>query len=212
MIEPQKMSTKELLNTLSRYDSRRKVKNTRRKLVKLGLGKTAIKQNISKNELKQAQKLQEKSIDELKAIARLRRIKNTEKLTKEDLIVSLLKSESSALEHNYMKNFNNNNTNDDTYDDKIRGKITDIRMILSRLGNIVTKNDRKKIKRELYEIEKKKKLSSRKKKETYDHLFELVNTFNKKETYQYHDRDDQDYYRIRDIRLLEMNLTNGKFR
>ena len=212
MIEPQKMSTKELLNTLSRYDSRRKVKNTRRKLVKLGLGKTAIKQNISKNELNQAQKLQEKSIDELKAIARLRRIKNSEKLTKEDLIMSLLKSESSTLEHNYMKHFNNNNTNDDTYDDKIRGKITDIRMILSRLGNIVTKNDRKKIKRELYEIEKKKKLSSRKKKETYDHLFELVNTFNKKETYQYHDRDDQDYYRIRDIRLLEMNLTNGKFR
>ena len=126
--------------------------------------------------------------------------------------MSLLKSESSTLEHNYMKHFNNNNTNDDTYDDKIRGKITDIRMILSRLGNIVTKNDRKKIKRELYEIEKKKKLSSRKKKETYDHLFELVNTFNKKETYQYHDRDDQDYYRIRDIRLLEMNLTNGKFR
>ena len=212
MIEPQKMSTKELLNTLSRYDSRRKVKNTRRKLVKLGLGKTAIKQNISKNELNQAQKLQEKSIDELKAIARLRRIKNSDKLTKEDLIMSLLKSESSTLEHNYMKHFNNNNTNDDTYDDKIRGKITDIRMILSRLGNIVTKNDRKKIKRELYEIEKKKKLSSRKKKETYDHLFELVNTFNKKETYQYHDRDDQDYYRIRDIRLLEMNLTNGKFR
>ena len=29
-------------------------------------------------------------------------------------------------------------------------------MILSRLGNIVTKNDRKKFKRELYEIEKKK--------------------------------------------------------
>ena len=212
MREPQKMSTNELLNTLSRYDSRRKVKNTRRKLVKLGLGKTAIKQNISKNELNQAQNLQEKSIDELKAIARLRRIKNSEKLTKEDLIMSLLKSESSTLEHNYMKHFNNNNTNDDTYDDKIRGKITDIRMILSRLGNIVTKNDRKKIKRELYEIEKKKKLSSRKKKETYDHLFELVNTFNKKETYQYHDRDDQDYYRIRDIRLLEMNLTNGKFR
>ena len=124
MIEPQKMSTKELLNTLSRYDSRRKVKNTRRKLVKLGLGKTAIKQNISKNELNQAQKLQEKSIDELKAIARLRRIKNSDKLTKEDLIISLLKSERSALEYNYMKHFNNNNTNDDAYDDKIMGKIS----------------------------------------------------------------------------------------
>ena len=30
-------------------------------------------------------------------------------------------------------------------------------MIFSRLGNIVTNKDRKKIKRELYEIEKKKK-------------------------------------------------------
>ena len=57
-----------------------------------------------------------------------------------------------------------------------------ILMILSRLGNIVTKNDRKKFKRELYEIEKKKNLSNRKKEEIYDHLADLVNTLNKKET------------------------------
>ena len=44
------------------------------------------------------------------------------------------------------------------------GKISDIRMMLSRLGNILTKNDRKKIKKELYEIKKKKNLSNRKKK------------------------------------------------
>ena len=62
-----------------------------------------------------------------------------------------------------MKHFNNN-TDDDTYDNKIRGKISDIRTILSRLGNIVTNKDRKKIKRELYEIEKKKNLSNREKK------------------------------------------------
>ena len=43
-----------------------------------------------------------------------------------------------------MKYFSNS-TNVDTYDDKIKGKINDIRIILSRLGNIVTKNDRKKI-------------------------------------------------------------------
>ena len=49
---------------------------------------------------------------------------------------------------------NNSNTNDDdTYD----SKISDIRMILSRLGNIVTNKDKKKIKKELYEIEKKPK-------------------------------------------------------
>ena len=62
------------------------------------------------------------------------------------------------------KNFVNNNTNDDDDDDKIRNKISDIRTILSRLGNIVTKNDRKKIKKELYEIEKRKTFQIRKKK------------------------------------------------
>ena len=56
-----------------------------------------------------------------------------------------------------MKCFNNS-TSDDTYDDKIKSKINNIRIILSRLGNIVTKNDKKKIKKELYEKEKKCKI------------------------------------------------------
>ena len=190
-----------LLNALSRYDSRQKVKSICRKLSKKGPGKIVKKQNISKNELNKAEKLQNKSIDVLKAIARLRRIKKSDKLTKEDLIISLLKSESSPAERNYMKHFNNN-TNDDTYDDKIRGKISDIRMILSRLGNIVTKNDRKEIKKELYEIEKKKNFSNKKKEKNYNRLIELINTIDKKERYQYHDRNDLDYYGIRDRKFI----------
>ena len=47
------------------------------------------------------EKLQRKSIDGLKEIVRLRRIKNIEKLTKEDLIIALLTSGSSAAEHNF---------------------------------------------------------------------------------------------------------------
>ena len=106
-----------------------------------------------------------------------------------------------------MKHFdNNNNTDDDTYDDKIRGKISDIRMILSRLGNTVTNNDRNRIKRELYEIEKKKNLSDKEKEEIYDHLLKLVKTLNKKEKNQYHDRDDPDYYGIKDIENLFGNV------
>ena len=66
IIEPQNTSTQALLNTPSRYDSRRKVKNTCRKLSKIGLEKIAKIQNISKTELNQAQKLKKKSIDELK--------------------------------------------------------------------------------------------------------------------------------------------------
>ena len=194
--EPQTMSTEELLDTLSRYDSRRKVKSNRRKLLKIKLEKIAKIQNISKNELSKAEKLQNKSIDELRGIARLRRIKNRNNLTREDLIISLLKSESNPVERNYMKYFNN------SFNDEIKSKINDIRLILSRLGNIVTKNDRKKIKKELYEIEKKQNLSDNEKEEIYDHLVELVNTFDKKEEYKHSDHDDLDYFGIRKLENL----------
>ena len=70
------MFTKDLLNALSRYESRRKVKSNHKKLLKIKLEKIAKIQNISKNELNKAEKLQNKSIDELRGIARLRRIKN----------------------------------------------------------------------------------------------------------------------------------------
>ena len=50
--------------------------------------------------------------------------------------------------------------------------------------------------------QKKRKTFQIGKKEIHDHLVELVNTLNKKETYQYHDRDDLDYYGIRDIENL----------
>ena len=192
------MSTQELINTLSRYDSRGKVKNNRKTLLKIGLEKIAKIQNISKKELNQAKKLQRKSKEELRGIARLRRIKSSENLPNEELLTALLKSERSTTERNFKKLFNNN-INDDTYDDDIRGKISDINMILSRLGNIVTKNDRRKIKKEFYEIENKKNLSEKEKEEIYDHLVKLVKTLDKKEKYQYQDRNDLDYYGITDI-------------
>ena len=83
----------------------------------------------------------------------MRRIKNCDNLTKEELISSLLKSETNPVERNYMKYFNN------SFNDEIKSKINDISLILSRLGNIVTRNDRKKIKKELHEIEKRNNLS-----------------------------------------------------
>ena len=205
--EPQNMSAEELLNSFSRYDSKRKVKNNSKKLSKIKLEKIAKIQNISKNELSMAEKLQNKSIDELRGITRLRRIKNYDNLTKEDLIISLLKSESNPAENNHMKYFNNS-TSSDTYDDKIKSKINDIRIILCRLGNIVTKNDRKKIKKELYELEKKQNLSDNEKEKIYDHLIELVNTFDKKEEFKHSDHDDLDYFGIRELGNLFTNDDN----
>ena len=134
------------------------------------------------------------------------------KLKRGALITSILKLEITNAERSYMKHFNtnvdNNNTttnvdtDDDTYDGKIRNKISDIRVILNKLGDIVTKDDRVKIKKERYEIENKKNLSDKEKEKIDDNLLELVNKLNKKEKYRYHDRDDLDYHGIRDIENL----------
>ena len=203
--EPQKMSTEELLNALSRYDSKRKVETNHRKLLKMKLEKIAKKQNISKNELRKAEKLQDKSIDELQGIAKLRGIKNYDNLTKEDLIFSLLKSESSPAERNYMKYFN------ESTNDKIKSKINYIRIILSRLGNIVTENERKKIKKELYEIEKKDNLSDNEKEKIYNDLVKLANTLDKKEEHRHRNRDDLDYFGIKELENLFADIDNDDY-
>ena len=127
----------------------------------------------------------------------MKRTKNSDNFKKEDLIISLLKSESNPAERNYMKHFNNNNT-----DDKAKGKIRNIRTMLSTLGNTVANNDRKKITKELYEKGKKGNLFDKEKGENFNYLVNLTNTLNKKEEYKYHDRDDLDYYGIRDIENL----------
>ena len=192
-----------LLSATGRCISR-KVKSIYKQLMKKEPKKTD-------NGVNNVENLQNKSIDELKGIAKLTRIKNRDELKKEDLIISLLKSESSNAERNYMKHLNNttkddNNTNDDGYNDtyniKIRDIISDVRIILIRLGNTIINNNKKKIKKELYEKEKKQNLSDKEKEMIYDDLVELVRTLDKKEKYKYHDHDDLDYHGIRDIENL----------
>ena len=197
-----KRSILRLLSAPSRY--------VKRKIVRAYKKVAKKEQKKPDNVVDDEEVLKRKSIDELKEIAKLQRIKNRGKLKKEGLITSILKSESSNAERNYMKHFNtnvdnnnvDNNANDDTYDDKIRDKIRNIRVMLSRLGDIVTKDDRVKIKKELYEIENKKNLSDKEKEKIDDNLLKLVNKLNKKEKYRYHDRDDLDYHGIRDIENL----------
>ena len=73
-----------------------------------------------------------------KRIAKIRIIKNYEEMTKEELIISLLKSKQSIAEL-----FNNS-----LYDNKIS---SDIRRILNRLRDILPRKYRKEIKEKLYE-------------------------------------------------------------
>ena len=107
-----------------------KVKGVYEKLVKKEPKKT---DNIVYNE----EVLKRKPIDELKEIAKLRRIKNRGKLKKEGLITSILKSKTSNAGRNFMKHFNtnvDNNDVDNNANEDYDGKISDIRAMLSRLG------------------------------------------------------------------------------
>ena len=75
------------------------------------LKKIAILQNISENDLSRVEKLQNKTLDGLREITRLRGFKKLDDLIKEDLLFRLLKSKSNPIKRSYMKYFNNS-TND----------------------------------------------------------------------------------------------------
>ena len=108
-------------------------------------------QNLSQNELNQIEEIRDQSRGEFERIAKIRRIKNYEEMSKEELIISLLKSKQSIVE---FLNNNNNNNNNSLYDNKI----SDIRRILNRLRDILPKKYRKEIKDKLYEIENNRNL------------------------------------------------------
>ena len=132
--------------------------------------------------------MHDQSRDELEQIAKIRRIKNYEEMSKEGLIIVLLKSKRSIIE-----SFNNNTDND---------RIREIKQIFNELGNRHTKKIQKKNQKKLYEIESKKNLSELEKEEINEYLAELVRILDKKEKYFYRDRDDLNYYGIKDIRNL----------
>ena len=136
------------------------------------------------------------SVDDLKKIAILRRIKDYDILSKESLIYPLLRSEKNLFEDNYMKRINH------TTDDEIKAKINAIRVAVTKLGNIVTKEERNIIRKELHKIESKKRLTKAQKERIRAYLIELANILDKKEIHKYADHDDLHYFRIRDIYLL----------
>ena len=73
-------------------------------------------------------------------------------------------------------------------------KISDIRRILNRLKDILSRKQRKEIKEKLYEIEHNENLSE----ENEEYLRKLVRILNDTEKNSPYDHDDFDYYGIRD--------------
>ena len=132
------MSADDLVNAMNRYNSKRESYRIRKKFKKI-YPKLVKKQNILEDDLRKATKLQNMSHDDLKKLAKLRDIKNHKILAKEDLIYTLLRSEKNIYKDSYEKYISNNTTYE------LRSRINIIRMLFARLGNIITKKDRDKI-------------------------------------------------------------------
>ena len=98
-----------------------------------GLNQITKMQNLSHNELNQAIRKHDQPRHELERVAKIRRFKNSKRMSKKELIVALLKSKCGLAEL-----FNNN------LDD---GKISDISRILNILRDVLPKRIRKEIRK-----------------------------------------------------------------
>ena len=168
-----------LQNTLTHVKKRKRL---------FGKGLKKFRKNLSQNEFNQIAEMRGQSRDELEQIAKLRRIKNYEEMTIEELIITLLISKQSIAEL-----FNNNNNNNNLYDNEI----SDLRRILRRLRDISPKKGRQEIRDKLYEIEHQRNISEEEKEGNDEYLRKLVRILNNKEKYSTHN-----YYVIRDIPIL----------
>ena len=86
------MSREKLLSTLD--ESEHNFKN----ISQNGLERIAKMQNLSQNELEQITKMRNLLQNELEQITKMRRIKNYKKMSKEELLIALLKSVQSPAE------------------------------------------------------------------------------------------------------------------
>ena len=132
------------------------------------------------------------SLNELKQIAKMRRIKGYKNMSKERLLSALDESESAERE----SNFNN-------------GIIKKIRESFNKLRDRFLKPKIKEIRRNLYEIENKKNISRSKIKRIEQNLIELEESlFKLSKCYDY---DDIKYKGIRDVENLFNQSTDEDY-
>ena len=124
------MSTEKLLSTLNKLEC------ITENLSKYGFNKIAKIQNLSLNDLEQIERMNNFLEKKLKQIAKARHIKNYKDLSKEDLLIALLKSNKS---HTKLRKSKDNNT-----------EIGETKKIFNELRNNFSKEEIKKIRRKFY--------------------------------------------------------------
>ena len=137
-----KLSIDSLLNLLRDFLIKRELND-------LGLKKLS-ERYISINELDRVRKLNELSHKTLKNLGELQQVRNYDKISKEDLIYSLLRSES-PIEDKYIALITSN-FDTSKLDNEIKEVINNIKQTVSRLGNLLTNKESTKITKELHNI------------------------------------------------------------
>ena len=122
----------------------------------------------------EATRLNQKLLSDLKKLAKFQRIKNSDNLSKEDLLYTLLRSEKNHLEDNYMKNIQTMTK---------KAKINIINILAAKLSNSLAKEERNVIRKELYTIENKKRFTKTQRQKAYAYLIKSLNTLDNKEKY-----------------------------
>ena len=130
--------------------------------------------------------MQNLSQNELEKIAKKRCIKNYKNMSKEELLIALLKSEQNHAE--LYKSKSNN------------AEIEETKKIFNELRNKFSKSKIKEIRKKLYEKEKGLENEEQKKKQHTKELKKIKKSLEKLK--KYHDKDDQDYKGIRYIENL----------
>ena len=92
-----------------------------------------------------------------------------------------MRTEENILEDYYMKRISN------TADNEIRKNINIARERTTQLSNILTKEERRIIREELYKLEKQERFTKKQRKKVLTYLIDLARTLDAKEKYHYTD-------------------------
>ena len=92
-----------------------------------------------------------------------------------------MRTEENILEDYYMKRISN------TADNEIRKNINITRERTAQLSNILTKEERRIIREELYKLEKQERFTKKQRKKVLTYLIDLARTLDTKEKYHYTD-------------------------
>ena len=99
-----------------------------------------------------------------------------------------------------------------TPDSELHQRINNIRIQAAKIGNLLNKEERNIIRKELYKLEHQERFTRKQRETAIAYLINLANALNNKEKYQHSDHHDLDYFGTRDIEHLYNDEINDYYK